>query len=122
MNQKKTVLVADDSIVMRKMISDILLSDDFEVVGEAENGKEALRLYKELNPNLVTMDIVMPREHGLDALRNILEYDSDARIIVVSGLHQQSLLMEAMGCGAKDFVVKPFDRDDLLKAAKQVAK
>jgi two-component system chemotaxis response regulator CheY len=122
MSEKKKVLIADDSIVMRKMISDILASDCFEVVGQAENGKDALKLYKELNPNLVTLDIVMPREHGLDALRNILDYDSDARIIVVSGLHQQSLLMEALECGARDYVVKPFDRDELLRAAKRVAK
>ncbi len=122
MSEKKKVLVADDSIVMRKMISDILATDCFEIVGQAENGQEALRMYKELDPNLVTMDIVMPREHGLDALRKILNYDPDARIIVVSGLHQQSLLMEALGCGAKDYVVKPFDQDELLRAAKRVAK
>jgi two-component system chemotaxis response regulator CheY len=109
-------------MVMRKMISDILASDGFEIAGEAENGEQALRLYKELKPNLVTLDVVMPREHGLDALRKILKYDPDARIIVVSGLHQKSLLMEAIGCGARDYVVKPFDRDELLRAAKRVAK
>jgi two-component system chemotaxis response regulator CheY len=121
MNKKK-VLVTDDSIVMRKMISDILTSDNFEIVGEASNGQEALRLYKELSPNLVTMDIVMPREHGLEALKKIIEYDSDARVIVISGLHQKSLLMEAMDSGARDYVIKPFDRDKLLKVANKEAK
>lgn len=122
MKEKKKVLIADDSIVMRKMINDILWKDGFEVVGEAKDGGEALKLYKELNPNLVTMDIVMPREHGIDALKSIIEFDPDARVIVVSGLHQKSLLMEALGAGAKDYVIKPFDKEELLEAARKCAK
>jgi two-component system chemotaxis response regulator CheY len=122
MDDKKKVLIADDSMVMRSMINDILLDDEFEVIGEAKDGKEALQKYKELKPSLVTMDIVMPREHGIDALRSIMEYDPDARIIIVSGLHQKALLMEALEAGAKDFVIKPFDKDVLLAAAKKFAK
>jgi two-component system chemotaxis response regulator CheY len=122
MIEKKRVLIADDSIVMRSMITDILSDDGFEIAGEAKDGKEAIQKYKELQPNLVTMDIVMPREHGIDALRNIMEYDPDARIIVVSGLHQKSLLVEALGAGARDFVIKPFDREELLTAARKCAK
>jgi two-component system chemotaxis response regulator CheY len=122
MNEKKKVLIADDSIVMRKMINDILWNDGFEVVGEAKDGGEALKLYKELNPSLVTMDIVMPREHGIDALRSIIEFDPDARVIVVSGLHQKSLLMEALGAGARDYVIKPFDKEELLEAARKCAR
>jgi two-component system chemotaxis response regulator CheY len=122
MSEKKKVLIADDSIVMRNMIKDILCEDGFEVAGEAKDGGEALEMYKELTPHLVTMDIVMPREHGIDALRGIMEWDPDARVIVVSGLHQKSLLMEALGAGAKDFVIKPFDKDELLDAAKKSAK
>ena len=122
MNEKKKVLIADESIVMRKMINDILWNDGFEVVGEAKDGGEALKLYKELNPSLVTMDIVMPREHGIDALRSIIEFDPDARVIVVSGLHQKSLLMEALGAGARDYVIKPFDKEELLEAARKCAR
>jgi two-component system chemotaxis response regulator CheY len=122
MSEKKKVLIADDSMVMRKMINDILWNDGFEIVGEAKDGGEALKLYKELNPNLVTMDIVMPREHGIDALRKIIEFDPDARVIVVSGLHQKSLLVEALGAGAKDYVIKPFDKEELIEAAKKCAK
>jgi two-component system chemotaxis response regulator CheY len=122
MSEKKKVLIADDSIVMRNMIKDILCEDGFEVAGEAKDGGEALKMYKKLTPNLVTMDIVMPREHGIDALKGIMEWDPDARVIVVSGLHQKSLLMEALGAGAKDFVIKPFDKNELLEAAKKCAK
>lgn len=122
MSEKKKVLIADDSNVMRNMIKDILCEDGFEIAGEAKDGTEALKMYKELTPHLVTMDIVMPREHGIDALKGIIEHDSDARVIVVSGLHQKSLLMEALGAGAKDFVIKPFDRDELLEAARKCSK
>lgn len=121
-NDKKRVLIADDSIVMRSMINDILKNEGYEIVGEAKDGSEALELYKELSPNLVTMDIVMPREHGIDALRGIIEFDPDARVIVVSGLHQKALLLEALDAGAKDYVIKPFERDELLTAAKKCAK
>jgi two-component system chemotaxis response regulator CheY len=122
MSMNKTVLIADDSMVMRKMINDILLDDGFNIIGEAKDGSEALKKYMELKPCLVTMDIVMPREHGIDALRRIMEFDPDARVIVVSGLHQKSLLMEAIGAGARDYVIKPFDRDELLEAARKCAK
>ena len=117
MSDKNSVLIADDSIVMRKMIADILEEDGFNIVGEATNGEEALKLYKELKPDLVTMDIVMPREHGIDALKKIIDFDSNARIIVVSGLHQKALLMEALETGARDYVIKPFDKKELVEAA-----
>ena len=120
--KKKQVLIADDSMVMRKMINDILWNDGFEIVGEAKDGGEALEMYKDLKPGLVTMDIVMPRAHGIDALKNIMEFDPDARVIVVSGLHQKSLLMEALGAGARDYVIKPFDKEELLEAARKSAK
>jgi two-component system chemotaxis response regulator CheY len=122
MSEKKKVLIADDSMVMRKMIYDILWNDGFEVVGEAKDGGEAIQMYKQLKPSLVTMDIVMPREHGIDALRSIMNFDPDARVIVVSGLHQKSLLMEALGAGARDYVIKPFDKEELLEAARKSAK
>jgi two-component system chemotaxis response regulator CheY len=122
MSDKKKVLIADDSIVMRNLIQDILGSDGFEIVGEAKDGGEAFTLYKKLKPSLVTMDIVMPREHGIDALKSIIQFDPDARVIVVSGLHQKTLLVEALEAGARDYVIKPFDKDELLTAARKCAR
>ena len=122
MSEKKRLLVVDDSVVMRTMISDVLSRHGFELVGEAQDGNEALEKYKELNPDLVTMDIVMPREHGIDALKKIFEFDKTARIVVVSGLHQKNLLMDALDAGAKDYVIKPFDEKEIVEAAKKSAR
>jgi two-component system chemotaxis response regulator CheY len=117
MNNKK-VLIVDDSMVMRSMIVNILKEDDFEIAGEAVNGKEAFERYKELKPHLVTLDIVMPDEQGLEALKKIVEYDPYAKVIIVSGLHQKNLIMQAMDYGAKGFVIKPFSKEDLLNAVR----
>jgi two-component system, chemotaxis family, chemotaxis protein CheY len=117
MNNQKKVLVVDDSMVMRAMISDILTKDGFTVVGQAKNGKEAVEQYVKLTPDLVTMDIIMPGEHGTDVVKKIVEVDKDARIIIVSGLNQKSLVMQALDNGAKDFLVKPFENAELLEAA-----
>lgn len=119
---KKKVLVVDDSIVMRKMIGTVLMKGDYEVVGEATDGNEAFEKYKNLNPDIVTMDIVMPREHGIDAMKKIIDFDADARIIIVSGLHQKQLLMQALEAGVKDYVIKPFADQDLLDAVRKSAR
>lgn len=108
MSNQKKVLVVDDSMVMRAMISDILTKDGYKVVGQAKNGKEAVEQYIKLTPDLVTMDIIMPGEHGTDVVKKIVEVDKDARIIIVSGLNQKSLVMQALDNGARDFLVKPF--------------
>lgn len=119
---EKKVLIVDDSIVMRKKIADSLKSAGITVVGEAKDGKEAFEKYKELKPDLVTMDIVMPREHGIDALKRIIEFDPNAKIVVVSGLHQKNLLLEALQIGAKDYVIKPFSDQELVDAVKKTFK
>lgn len=118
MNNKK-VLIVDDSMVMRAMIGNILKDEDFEIAGEATNGNEAFEQYKELKPHLVTLDIVMPNEQGLEALKRIMEYDPNATVIIVSGLHQKTLVMQAMDSGAKDFVIKPFNKEDIMKAVRR---
>jgi two-component system chemotaxis response regulator CheY len=120
-NGKARVLITDDSIVMRKMINEILDGNGYEVVGEAKNGNEAFELYKELKPDLVTMDIVMPKEDGLETLKKIMKFDPTAKIIIVSGLHQKALLFEAMETGAKDYVIKPFEKNELLDAVRKYA-
>ena len=115
-----TVLVCDDAIFMRTMISDILSQAGYEVVGEAETGVEAIEKYKQLKPDLVTMDIVMPDLGGIEAVREIMKFDSAARILMCSAMGQQALVVEAIQAGARDFVVKPFQPSRVLEAVQRV--
>ena len=115
-----TVLVCDDAIFMRTMISDILTQAGFEVVGEAESGVQAVDKYHQLKPDLVTMDIVMPDRGGIDAVRAICKDDPDAKILMCSAMGQQALVIEAIQAGAKDFVVKPFQPSRVLEAVQRV--
>ncbi|MBU0633638.1 MAG: response regulator [Candidatus Omnitrophica bacterium] len=117
------VLVVDDAVFMRKMIGDILKKEGYEVAGEAENGKEAVDKYLELKPDLVTMDIVMPKVgdiDGIGAVKQIMEKDANAKILMVSAMGQHALVVEAIQAGAKDFVTKPFQPSRVLEAAKRV--
>ena len=116
----KRVLVVDDAIFMRNMIKDIFASGGFEVVGEAANGLEAVERYRELKPDLTTMDIVMPFKSGIEATREILKADAGAVVIMCSALGQESLVMEAIEAGAADFIVKPFRAEDVLGVVKKV--
>ncbi len=115
-----SVLVCDDAIFMRTMISDILSQAGYEVVGEAETGTQAVERFKELNPDLVTMDIVMPDMGGIDAVRAILKIAPSAKILMCSAMGQQALIIEAIQAGAKDFVVKPFQPSRVLEAVQRV--
>ena len=112
----KRVLVVDDAIFMRNMIKDIFASAGYEVVGEAQHGIEAVEKYKELKPDITTMDIVMPYKSGIEATRDILKADPNATVIMCSALGQESKVLESIKLGAKDFVVKPFQPDRLLEA------
>jgi len=114
------VLVCDDAIFMRTMISDILSGAGYEVVGEAETGLQAIERYRALNPDLVTMDIVMPDMGGIDAVREIVKQDPNAKILMCSAMGQQALVVEAIQAGAKDFVVKPFQPSRVLEAVQRV--
>jgi two-component system chemotaxis response regulator CheY len=114
------VLVCDDAIFMRTMIGDILNQAGFEVVGEAESGLQAVQKYRELKPDLVTMDIVMPDMGGIEAVREICKQDPDAKILMCSAMGQQALVVEAIQAGAKDFVVKPFQPSRVLEAVQRV--
>ena len=106
---KLKVLIVDDAIFMRKMISEILVENGMEVIGEADTGTRAVEKYTELRPDLVTMDIIMPEMNGIDAVRKILAFDSKAKIVMCSALGQQALVQEAIVAGAKDFLIKPFN-------------
>jgi len=108
------VLIADDASFMRQMIREIIEPEGHEVVGEATNGIEAVDLYNELSPELVTMDIVMPKRSGIDAVKSILEQHPTACIVMCSALGQETLVMEALQAGAKDFIVKPFKPDSVI--------
>ena len=116
----RTVLIVDDAIFMRTMIADILKGAGFEVVGEASSGVEAVRMYKDLKPDLVTMDIVMPDMGGIDAVREIVKDDPGARILMCSAMGQQGLVVEAIQAGARDFVVKPFQPSRVLEAVQRL--
>src|SRR5512147_2568677 len=116
----KKVLVVDDAIFMRNMIKDIFSGGGFEVVGEAANGLEAVERYKELRPDLTTMDIVMPFRSGIDATREIVKLDPKAVVVMCSALGQESLVMEAIEAGASDFIVKPFKPEDVLSVVRKV--
>lgn len=116
------VLVVDDALFMRRMLSDILKKEGIEICGEAENGKDAIDKYQQLKPDLVTMDIVMPKIEeidGIGAVKEIVKADAQAKIIMVSAMGQHSLVVEAIQAGAKDFVTKPFQPSRVVEAVKR---
>jgi len=117
---KARVLVVDDAIFMRKMISDILEGNGMEIVGEADTGALAVEKYKELKPDLVTMDIIMPEMNGIDAVRQIMSNDSQARIVMCSALGQQALVQDALTAGAKDFLIKPFNPSRVIEVVSKI--
>ncbi|OGS03764.1 MAG: hypothetical protein A2339_07780 [Elusimicrobia bacterium RIFOXYB12_FULL_50_12] len=117
------ILVVDDSKFMRLILKNYFEKDSsarHEVVGEAEDGASAVAKYKELKPDLVTMDIIMPTESGLAAVRDIVLFDSNAKIIMVSAMGQEKVVEEALALGAKGFVTKPVKAEELLLKVKQV--
>jgi len=116
----KRILIVDDAAFMRMMIKDILSKNGFEVVGEAADGLQAVEKYNELKPDLVTMDITMPEMDGIEAVKQIKEFDPSAKIVMCSAMGQQSMVMDAIRAGAMDFIVKPFQSDRVLEAVKKV--
>lgn len=114
------VLIADDAAFMRMMIKNIVTKAGYEVVGEAENGKQAVDLYFENEPDLVTMDITMPEMDGIEAVKAIMTKAPQAKIVMCSAMGQQSMVMEAIQAGAKDFIVKPFQPDRIMQALEKV--
>ncbi len=116
----KNILLVDDAAFMRMMLKDILTKNGYNVVGEAENGAQAVEKYKELKPNLVMLDITMPEMDGIQAAKAIKSEDSNAVIVMCSAMGQQAMVIEAIQAGAKDFIVKPFNADRVLEAVKKV--
>ena len=114
------ILVVDDAAFMRMMLKDILTKGGYEVCGEAADGIEALAKYNELKPDLVTLDITMPNKDGIAALKDIKAADPSALCVMCSAMGQQSMVIEAIQSGAKDFIVKPFQAERVLEAVKKV--
>lgn len=112
----KKVLIVDDAAFMRMMIKDILTKNGYEVVGEAENGQVAVEKFRDLRPDLVTMDITMPEMDGIAAVKEIKAQDPAARVIMCSAMGQQAMVIDAIQAGAKDFIVKPFQPERVLEA------
>lgn len=117
----KTVLLVDDMAFMRMSLRVILQEDRFEIVGEAATGEEAVRLYKALKPDVVTMDITMPGMSGIEALKEITAFDPQAKVVVVSALGHETQVRQAILNGAKSFIVKPFRTEHVLETLNKVA-
>jgi len=116
MSLAKTVLITDDTAFMRMTLRNVIQKNGFTVVGEAADGEEDVNKYKELRPDLVTMDITMPKMDGITAIKEIVKFDPNARIIVCSAMGQKPMVIEALNAGARDFLVKPFDAQRVVEA------
>ena len=116
----KNILICDDAAFMRMMIKDILTKNGYNVAGEAENGLKAVEKFKEVNPDLVLMDITMPKMDGIQALKEIKKIDGGAKVIMCSAMGQQAMVIESIQAGAKDFIVKPFQAERVIEAVKKV--
>lgn len=116
----KTVLITDDTAFMRMTLRNVIEKNGYEVVGEASDGEQAIELYKELRPDMVTMDITMPKMDGITAIKEIMRIDPEAKIIVCSAMGQKPMVIEALSAGAKDFLVKPFDAERVVESLRKI--
>jgi len=114
------VLIVDDAAFMRMLVKKILVQAGHQIVGEAGNGKEAVEKYKELKPDLVTMDIVMPEMDGISAVKEIMKIDPNAKIIMITAVGQEAKVMEALKSGAKGYIVKPFQAPKVIEEVNRV--
>lgn len=116
----KRLLIADDAMIIRELIKDTAANAGWEIVGEASDGAMAIDLYEKLRPDAVTLDLVMPQHDGIEALQGIMGLDPEAKVLIVSALDQTQVLKQAFKLGASDFIVKPFDRHNLLETLEQL--
>jgi two-component system chemotaxis response regulator CheY len=114
------VLITDDALFMRTTLKNMLTKNGYEVVGEAANGREAVELYEQIRPDVVTMDITMPEMDGITAVKEIRKIDSGANIIMCSAMGQKNMVLEAITAGAKDFIVKPFQPDKVIESIQKL--
>ena len=116
----KSILICDDAAFMRMMIKDILTKNGYNVAGEAENGAKGVEKYNELKPDLVLMDITMPEMDGIEALEHILKEDPEAKAVMITAAGQQDKLIQALRIGAKRFISKPFNEEEIIKNIHEV--
>jgi two-component system chemotaxis response regulator CheY len=114
------VLIVDDTVFMRKILRNILFQGGLDVAGEAENGKQAVELYMQLKPDLVTMDIVMPEMNGIEALKQIKSFDPDAKVVMCTAVGQEQMVKAAVKLGARGYIVKPFQAPKVIEEVKKV--
>ncbi len=114
------IMIVDDAAFMRTLLKNILFPKGFEIAGEADNGATAIDKYKELKPDLVTMDIVMPNVNGIEALKKIREFDPNARVIMCTAVGQENMVRAAIMSGAKGYIVKPFQAPKVLEEVQKV--
>lgn len=119
---KHTIMLVDDSILIRTILKGLLTQEGWEVVGEAENGREALETYSALKPDLVILDITMPEMDGLTALTEILKVDPAAKVVMCSAVGDKGTIFQAIRSGAKDFIIKPFDNERIIPTLQNVMK
>ncbi|MDQ0192846.1 response regulator [Paenibacillus wynnii] len=117
----KKVLIVDDSAFVRMSLQVLLRKNGFQVVGEAEDGNMAIKKYVECQPDIVTMDITMPECSGIDALRKIMKFDPNAKVVMISSMGQEKMVREAMIAGAKSFLLKPYNEERVVKTLQQIA-
>lgn len=116
----KKILIVDDASYMRELIKGTLTKFGYEIAGEAEDGQAAAERYSKFKPDLVTMDIVMKDKSGIDAVKEIMKLDKNAKILMISAMGQQAMVIEAIKCGASGFVIKPFKPEILLEEVKRI--
>lgn len=116
----RKVLIVDDAAFMRMAIKEMLIKNGFEVIDEAGNGVTAINKYKELRPDIVTMDITMPEMNGIDALKSIMEFDPNAKVVMISAMGQETMVMDAIKFGAKSFIVKPLKEEHVIQTLMRV--
>ena len=117
---KKRILIADDAVFMRIILKDMLVKSGYEVCGEAANGYQAVDKYKELKPDLVTLDITMPELDGMGALKEIIAFDPGAKVVMCSAMGQKKFVLDAIQAGAVDFIVKPFQASKVLEIIRRI--
>ncbi len=117
---RKKILIADDTTFMREMLKSALDPEKFQIVGEATDGEMAVEYYKEKKPDLMILDINMPKMNGIDALTEVIKYDPDANVIMCSDQKYENMIVMAIKRGAKDFVIKPFSSSDVILAVNKI--
>lgn len=116
----RSVMIVDDIDFVRRTIAEILGSHHYQVIAEASNGEEAVELYAKLKPDVVIMDVVMPKKSGIEATRQIMKVEPHAKVVIISAMEQENIIMDAINAGARDYLVKPFTSKDLLRAIEGV--